>query len=239
MGWMDYLGAAGQVMGGAAQGSAQNKLSEGDLILKQGQLKNQQYTTQQNALLQALGLTDSSQQWRANTDLAQRQFAMDAPQTRAKTSMMGDYMSSFQPMQITAPKGVNMPKISGGATMSDSTRQMGKLLTELAYKQQPYDGDTFDNGAMPDFQGGVLAQPGVPELPKASWMDKLLGGGGLMGSILQALLKAGMGSGGGTGAGTGAYTTPYPDMATTYGTPSNLSIHETGQFRHPRLGQHP
>lgn len=191
----------GRVLGGAGKGSADQRLSENQQGLQRSQLLAQLYGLQQNAQQRALESGSDERLRQAQTDLAQRgfqqnqrEFALQAPSVRARQSVRGSIMANAQPASFSGlPDRVasHVPTLSGGltpASFSPETRELGRILQRDATLNQ-LKGDPIDTFApmqQTDFQSGVMTPPTVPELEKSGLLEKILGGGGLIGSLIGA-----------------------------------------------------
>lgn len=199
LGALPLIDGISQVAGGAAKGSADSRNAQNQQMLSQDRNKLDAYQAQQQAILQALGMQERGALDRANLDLNQRQFALQAPQVRGKQALLGSLLQNLQPVSLSGlnPKiAKNMPQISGGlsaAALGPMAREFGGLLQSNALAGQQK-GDTFDPIAQTDFKGGLIAPPQLSQLKQAGFLEKLLGGIGLGGSLLSPFLK-GLGGG--------------------------------------------
>jgi hypothetical protein len=142
--------------------------------------QNQANASQNNFAINRANLGNDQ----AGIDLKQRQFALDAPGTRAKQAMRGDYMANAQDASFTPLAGAHNFNLKSGfspSMFSDSTRQLGRDLSSnaLAANQQ---GDTFaPMTALPDYHAGAAA-PGLTPIPQAGKTDSILSTTALIGS---------------------------------------------------------
>ena len=119
------------------------------------------YNTQQQAILQALGLQSREGLDLGDLDLRQRQFALDAPTTRGRQALTGSLLQRLQPVTMSGlPSRISsrMPTISGGlspAAIGPLARQMGLLMQQNAVSGQRR-GDQFATPQRTNFTGGVL-----------------------------------------------------------------------------------
>lgn len=100
----------------------------------------------------------------AATDLAQRQFALQAPNVRAGTAVRGDILANAKDATVSGiSPNIPVPTISGGlrpSMFSDSTRQLGRVLSQQSLANQQK-GDTFSPlPALPDW----VTPPAPPSL---------------------------------------------------------------------------
>jgi hypothetical protein len=196
------LTGIGQIAGGAAKHSSDERSNENQQQLQRSQLLNQIYGINQNAQSQALQSGSNERLAQGNLDLNQRnfqqdqrQFALTAPSTRGRQAVRGSLMQNLQPMTLSGlPDRISsrIPTISGGLTpaaFSPEVRQMGGMLQRDAIlgqlKGDPV--DTFAPMQQTDFQSGVLTPPQIAELEKSGLLEKILGGTGLIGSLLGGL----------------------------------------------------
>lgn len=166
------LSGLGQVAGGAAKGSSDQRMSENQQMLGHDALQNQQYGTQQNAQMQAGGL-----------DLQRQGFSEDARGNRAKQALIASILQNFQPGHVGV-SGVKDANLTGGVLASLGNAGSQASLAQL-YK------DALSAQMTPDhFSGGEILHPPTLSQPKGSGvLEKVLGGVGLGGSLLGALSK--------------------------------------------------
>ncbi len=133
-GWGDavrIMGDVGTIASNASRRSAEANVVTADLQQRADQIALQRYLA---------GLSG------ANVDLQQRNFALNAPSTRASQSVRGDIMANAQDVEFSGlPSYVTMGKTSGGlrpSLMSGNTRQLGSELSRKALMDQ-LKGDSF------------------------------------------------------------------------------------------------
>ena len=162
---------AGKSAGGAAAGRQQDTQN----LLTQDQLRNQQYSTAQNAQMNA-----------GQLDLQRKGFTEDARGGRAKQALIASILGGgFQPTQVSVP-GIKNAQISGGLAESlknpGAQASMQELLKQaLSAQLAGADGEQFSGGA-------ILPPPAMSALPKAGKLENILGGVGLGGSLLSSVL---------------------------------------------------
>lgn len=183
------LGAAalGKVLGGASQGASAGRQLETQNNATQDTQRTTQYGINQQAILDALKQAESANMNRATLDLNQRNFALNAPTTRMSQSARGSMLANAQDLQISHPRA-NIPTITGGmrpSALSPETRQLGALVARQTLMSQ-MKGDTFDAVPQQNWQGGVVAPPGVTPQPQASGLEKWGGIAGILGSLAGA-----------------------------------------------------
>jgi hypothetical protein len=177
-------GDLGAGASGAAAGRAQGRITEAEIqqaqdriALQRAQLENQQ--------------TDSRNQYglnAANTDLSQRNFALQAPGQRASNAVRGDILSRAQDVSFgNVGPNVRIPTISGGlrpSMFSGATRQLGTDMTNQALAGQQA-GDTF---APLTYQAPAPIAPLTP-LPEAGKVDTILNTAGAIGTGVDEFQK--------------------------------------------------
>jgi len=179
------------VLGGAAKGASAGRQQETQNNATQDTQRTSQYGINQDAILAALKGAEAGNMDRANLDLDQRKFALDAPTTRMNQSTQGSMLANAQDLQISHPRA-NIPTITGGARPSALTpeaRQLGALISRQALLAQ-MQGDNFDAVPQQDWKAGVLPTPGVTPQPKAGLLEKVGGIAGLLGSGVSAYQNA-------------------------------------------------
>ena len=118
------------------------------------------------------------------------QFNRAAPQARAGAAVHGDILANLQPYRLSG-EGRTLSSTGGlsPSLLSQDTRQLGGNMSRQALMSQL--------GRLGSADPYTTAGP--TPLPRASWLDKLLGGVGIGGSLL------GM-TGGGSQGPFGGYT---------------------------------
>lgn len=253
----------GKLFGGAAKGSADQRMAENNQTGQQNDLAARLYGTRQGALLQALMAKDrgamdrySTRQGATTTALGQEeagklnraQLGLQAPTIRAKQSLLGSAMENMQPVSVSGlPTRLQgrVPTISGGLSpsmLSDTTRAHGKELQRAALAAQfsgsdipaatDFKSGILDAPEMVDFEGGVLATPEMQKYKQAGKLEKALGIGGLLGSMIGGIGDL-MPQAGETMRLNNAMPTPYAgtDM---YGNAANFQL-PRGQMQPPPI----
>lgn len=162
-------GTIGGVLSKSAQGSAQGRAAEANLLMQQGNLAQQGYATQQAAQTNA-----------GQLDLSRKGFTEQARGGRAKQAMIGDILSRMQDVQINVP-GIQTAQISGGlrpSALGAGGRQAAMEMMKQAMAAQTA-GDTFSGGQ-------VLQAPKAPTMPKAGRWEKIAGILGTVGNLAGA-----------------------------------------------------
>lgn len=185
----------GKIFGGAAQGSANQRMSENNQTGDQNRLLAQLYGINQNATQNATNAGAAERMGQRNQALDEKKFALAAPSVRAGQSVRGSIMQNAQPVSVSGlPDRVSsrIPTISGGlspALFNDNTRALGGEMTRKALLDQ-LKGDEFAPMEATDFSKGVLPTPELEEYQRAGFMEKLLGSLGLAGSIAGGIGEA-------------------------------------------------
>ena len=184
LGILGLLGA----LGGGGRGAAQERGNQNTFNLSQDALRNSQYSTQQQALLQLLGLTEQGLAGRAR-------LGLDAPGQRTRQAVLGSLLQNVQPFQVTPPPGVRMGNVSGGmspALLNKDARAAGGELQRQALMALLTKSDV---PPMPDTSKTILNPPQLSNYQRAGGGESILSLLGLIGSGLGA---AGFGMGGGS-----------------------------------------
>ncbi len=193
------IGILSSLFGSAGAGRSQERQSQNDaasrgndtisrlFATQQGAASNA-YNTQQQAILQALGLQSREGLDLGDLDLRQRQFALDAPTTRGRQALTGSLLQRLQPVTMSGlPSRISsrMPTISGGlspAAIGPLARQMGLLMQQNALSGQRA-GDRFTPPQRTNFTGGVLPQPSPLQPPQMQGYQQPGRGESLLGML--------------------------------------------------------
>lgn len=170
------LSAGGQIASGVAGGRAAGRAAEAGI--NQNQDENR---------LRAAQMLEQALQNRAQLELQQKQFGLQAPQARAKNSARGDAMANLQDVKINAGPRVNIPQISGGlrpTLLSQNSRDLGAEMSRQALLGQ-MEGDQFTPMPAPN-----MPQP--TPLPQANGLDTFLNILGGVGAGASALNQSGL-----------------------------------------------
>lgn len=180
------LGLAGllaPLFGGGAKKAQEQRTEEAKLNLGRDQLATSQYGTAQNAVFN-----------KAQQDLQNKQFGLNAPSTRAKQATLGDLLANIQDAKITAPSGIRMGNITGGlrpSALGPNARAAGGELSRQALMALMDQRDQkFQD--MP-----LLNPPAISQTPKAGKLENIFGTIGTIGGILGGLGQSGIFNGGG------------------------------------------
>lgn len=183
----------GKIAGGAAKGSADQRGAENQQALQKNSLLANLYGTNQNATMQSLIAGANEKQNQAQTDLQQRQFALAAPGKRASDAARGSLLQNVRSASFSGlPSRVSssIPTLSGGLNpdqvFSPEARQAGAQLTRQSVMDL-LKGDSFAPQTATDFKSGVLPLPQLEELKKSGLLEKILGGAGLVGSLIGSI----------------------------------------------------
>lgn len=190
------LGAAGLIgslFGKQAKGAAEARQAEGQQLMTQDQLRNQQFNTQQNAQMQA-----------GQLDLQRKNFEEDARGGRAKQALIASLLGNMQDANVSVP-GIKAATVTGGIRPSAIGAEGRTALGELAKQAlaAQVGGDQFSGGQL-------LQAPALSQMPKASGWEKLAGILGTVGQIAGGVGASGLldGVGGGGGMSTGPAVMP-------------------------------
>lgn len=175
------LGAVGGLLGKGAKGSADQRQAENQQALSADQVRSRNYEVNQRALMDALQSTSKEQMDHAD-------FGLRAPMARGKQGLLASLMAGHKPatMSGVSPRlqqsmfSVNAPGIGPYAGI------IAKLMAENAVKGLS-GGDALQRT---DFRSGVMAQPQLTEPKKAGLLEKVMGAGGLAGSLIGGVSAA-------------------------------------------------
>jgi hypothetical protein len=180
LGWAWVIPIALSIAGALAKNKQKNRETENVQAAGNAQLGTQQYSVQQQALLNAL-LGESNEQVRhADIDLERKKFALDALGTRGKQALLGSLLQNLQPAEMKGldPRiAAKMPKITGGlspSALGPMARQFGALMQQQALSNQQK-GDQFDPLQKTNFRAGVLPSPGMPNYKGPGKLESILG----------------------------------------------------------------
>jgi len=178
----------GDVMGKAGKGSADQRLSENDQRLRQQQL--QEFGTMNRAQLQERGTMDRAQLQesglmdRARLEMQRAGFKQQEPGAQARQALAGSLLQRLQPLQ-SGGRGSGMSSIIDA--ISPEARQAGGLLQQrgLSGLQNPTQFRDVPEMQVPGVQvpGGMQQQA----LKQSGLLEKILGAGGLIGSVVGSL----------------------------------------------------
>ena len=153
--WLDLALLASQGFGQAAAGAAtgkateqQGRISEAELAQRQREAMNKSNLDRYLAMLAA-----------GNQELAQREFQLTAPDTRANQVIRGDVMANIRDVNIDAPEGVPEFNFSGGlrpSLLGPNSRQFGQLMSRQALLNQMPSGGMAGPSALAK-TGGLAA----------------------------------------------------------------------------------
>jgi hypothetical protein len=182
------IGAVGSVLGGAAQGSANQRMGENQQALLQAQLRNQDTLARaglmsNNANTRA-SMQNADNQFRAGLDLDRKRFLQTEPNVQARQAMVGNLLSRIQPMR--APAGhTQLPSILDA--IGPEAREAGGLLAQrgLSGLQHPTQFDEMPAVSLPEVLQLPPAQ--IAQLQKSGLLEKIMGGLGVAGSVVGAL----------------------------------------------------
>ena len=186
------LGAGSGVASAIGGSQAANRNAQNQYGMDQGRLIASLYNTNQNALMQSLLGSSNEAQQNAGIDLSQKNFALNAPATRAQQAARGSILQTLQPATMSGGSArlrAATPTISGGlsaANLNQGARDAGRMLEDNALKGLQ-SGDTFAPLPQTDFKSGVLPLPSLPQFQQPGTGESILG---LLGLAGPALLEA-------------------------------------------------
>ena len=198
-------GLLGKLFGGAAKGSADQRLAENQQRLSQQQIQNSDLL--QRALMQSnnantrasmandnattrAGMQNTDNQFRAGLDLDRKQFTQREPSVQARQALAGSLLSRIQPINGSSSHSIIN-------ALGPEAREAGSLLSQRGLSGLRNGPSKFDDLPAASLPG--LTLPDVLNLPpatqaalqKSGLLEKLLGGAGLVGSIMGGLGQLG------------------------------------------------
>lgn len=248
----------GKLFGGAAKGSADQRITENQQRLQQMQAQNSDAL--QRALLQSnnantrasmandnayqrASMTNANNLSRAGLDLDRRRYGLQEPSVQARQALAGSLLSRIKPVQINGmPAGMGV-RSSIIDAIGPEAREAGSLLAQRGLSGLQRGPAQFD--ALPDAALPNLTLPEFANLPpatqaalqKSGLLEKILGGVGLAGSIIGGLGElGGFEKGGGGTTLNNQMASAYSGMD-QYGNPSQFTLPRTGLS--PNLASRP
>jgi hypothetical protein len=158
---LPLISGLGSLFGGMGASRDQAKKDQADTALRQYQTEMQGWQAQQGA---------------RNTQADQ--MAM-RPTQRLQQGALGNLIEGWKPVGVEWGGAGTMPKVSGGYNdlrFNDSTLQQADLMQRDALARQLAGGQASDISQ-------IAPMPSAPTMPKKSWLDTLLGIGGLAGGV--------------------------------------------------------
>ena len=191
-------GLLGKLFSGAAKGSADQRMGENQQRLQQQQLQNSDALARaalmnNNATTRA-SMANTDNYNRAGLDLERKQFSQREPSVQARQALAGSLLSRIKPVQIAGmPEGMGV-RSSIIDTIGPEAREAGSLLSKRGLsglRSGPTQFDEMPAVSLPD----ILSLPPATQmaLQKSGLLEKLLGGAGLVGSIMGGLGELGVG----------------------------------------------
>lgn len=197
---LGILGAIGSIFGGGAKGAANERANANDFISRNNQALANLYGINQNAFMNALQGEEAGKLNRAQLDLAQRNFALNAPSVRGRQGLSADVLANFKPATMSGlPSRIasRMPTISGGPQLSGQGQLLARLIRDNAISGMQQ-GDTFDPIPATDFKGGILKPPSLQGYKEPGKLESILSVLGLIaGGAGGPVLPSDMGGQGG------------------------------------------
>ena len=161
MNWLGLLTGLGGLFGGIGASRDEAKQAQADTALKQYQTELQGWQAQQGA---------------RNTQAEQM---ATRPTQRLQQGALGNMIEGWTPSSVSWGGAGTIPKISGGFSglqFNDSTKQQADLIQRDALARQLAGGQASDISQ-------IAPMPSAPTMPKKSWLDTVLGIGGLAGGV--------------------------------------------------------
>lgn len=201
--------ALGFLFGKAGEARAKGRQAEADIALTRDATRTSQYGIQQNATSRALEAAERGLLDRAQLDLLQRQFALNAPGTRLHQALRGSIISNYrwQP----APSHPRAHVVQFRSPLADGinpdVRALGALIAKQNLTAQQR-GDQFSPVPATNFLGGILQPPKETPLPRANGFDSFLNWAGAIGAGIGALDKSGAFGGASDSAPSSSFLNP-------------------------------
>ncbi len=199
----------GKIFGGAAKGSADQRMAENQQALLRAQMQNTDNLSRaglmsNNATTRAsmandnaqtrAGMQNTDNQFRAGLDLQRKQFSQNEPNVQARQALTGSLMSRIQPMR--APGGFQQrPSILDA--IGPEAREAGSLLSQRGLqglqagpsKFADIPGVSLPDVTLPD----VLNMPPqvLAQMQKSGLLEKIMGTIGVIGSTVGAFNPSG------------------------------------------------
>lgn len=186
----------GRIFGGAAKGSADQRITENNQRLNQTQLGNSDAMARAGLLNSNANVRASEQnrdnQFRSALDLQRKQFSQNEPSAQARQALTGSLMSRIQPLSMSGgnPRlAANMPKMNSIIdAIGPGAREAGGLLEQRGLsglRSGPSQFTDLPPVSLPDVLSLPPAQ--LAALKGSGLLEKILGAGGLIGSTVGAL----------------------------------------------------
>ena len=164
MNWLGLLSGLGGLFGGMSSSRDEAKQAQADTALKQYQTEMMGWNAQQNA---------------RNTQADQM---ASRPTERFQQGALGNLATGWTPQKSTWGGAGTIPQRTGGWSdfkLNDMTLQNAELMQRDALLRQMQGGQASDISQ-------IAPMPNAPTMPKKSWLDTLLGLGGLAGGVAGA-----------------------------------------------------
>jgi len=200
-------GLLGKLFGGAAKGSADQRITENQQRLQQSQGSNADALARAQLQSQDAWNRTSAQSGdalnRAGLDMERKRFQQSEPDTQARQAMIGSMLQRIQPMQMTGlserVQG-RMPKMNSLIdALGPEAREAGGLLSQRGLSGLQSGPTQFDELPPLNLPPELNMPPAMlMALKKSGLLEKLLGAGGLIGSTIGAFGKDNISPIGGT-----------------------------------------
>lgn len=175
-------GLLGRLLGNAAKGSADQRMSENNQRLTQAGMQGQYGLNRAQSM-------NSDALSRANLDLNRRAFSQQEPTAQARQALMGSLLERIQPMALSGVSDrVHIPTLNNSiiSAIGPEAREAGALLAQRGLSGLQSGGTKF-----PELPASITVPEQMPylsqALQKSSLLEKLLGAGGLIGSTVGVL----------------------------------------------------
>lgn len=194
LGWIPLaIMAASAIAGAIGKNKAKNREAQNAAALTQDSFRNDQYRTQQNALIQALLGQSNETINQGNLDLRQREFGLDANRSRGQQALLGSLLQNLQPARLTglSPQiQARMPRYTGGLSptaISPQARAAGGQMQTNALAGLRGGDTNFTPLQRTNFLAGILQPPQPSPYKGPGGWESVLGligaAGNLYGSV--------------------------------------------------------
>ncbi len=171
------LGALGSLFSGGAGGASNERNNQNDFISRNNQAVSNLYGINQNAFTQALQGEEAGKLNRAQLDLSQRNFALNAPGVRGRQGLSADMLANFQPASyggnLSSRISSRMPTIQG-PQLSAQGRGLATSIRDNAISGMEA-GDKFAPIPDTDFKSGIVTPPSLQAFKDPGKLESILG----------------------------------------------------------------
>lgn len=231
-------GLMGKIFGGAAKGSADQRMGENQQALLQAQLANRD-TLDRASLTSAnqntrAGMQNADNQFRAGLDMERKRFTQTEPNMQARQALVGNLMERIQPLALSGLSdrvSASMPKMNSILdSLGPEAREAGSLLAKRGLSGLQVGPSQFAD-IPPVMLPEVLKLPPaqIAAMQKSGLLEKIMGGLGIAGSVVGALGDLESVDGGDTPSHTMSNRMPSPYSGQDqYGNASNFQLPRPG-----------